>query len=155
MISQETGAKSPENPSPEPKVESPEPAVRGWLLLLCLLLTIGEPVSLALFAGSRAEGILVGGSLTIALILLARLFVTATGIAAGIALWTRRPHAVTLTRVALSLSTLEAVARLSSRYGVNTAPPGTRLPLALAIVAYNGGWLAYLQKSRRVKATYG
>lgn len=87
-------------------------------------------------------------------LLLVRLFVTAVGVAAGIALWRRHAHAVMLARAALVLSALEGVARISSRYGASTAPPGTRLPFALAVIAYTAAWLVYLQRSKRVKATY-
>ena len=33
--------------------------------------------------------------------------------------------------------------------------PGTRLPLAIFVVAHNAAWFAYLRISRRVEATYG
>lgn len=141
-------------PGLKPEVRSREPAIRGWLLLLCLLLTVWEPVSLALVAASRVAALATGHAAA-AVLLIVRVFVTAVGVAAGIALWRRHAHAVTLARAAIVLSALEGVARISSRYGASTAPPGTRLPLALVVVAYTAAWLVYLQKSKRVKATYG
>lgn len=137
----------------QPTAHSPQSGVRGWLLLLCLLLTIWEPASLALVAASRVAEVATG-NLASMVLLLARLFVTAAGVAAGIALWRRHSHAVTLARAALVLSALEDVARIFSRYGASTAPPGTRLPVALFIVCYYAAWLAYLQKSKRVKSTF-
>jgi NADH:ubiquinone oxidoreductase subunit K len=128
--------------------------VRGWLLLLCILLTVWNPAALALVAASRVES--AGTTSAIALMMLAvRLVVTSVGVAAGLALWRKRAGAVTLAKASLMLSGLEVVGRLSTRLGLSEAPPGTRLPLALALMAYNGAWYLYLEKSRRVRATYG
>jgi hypothetical protein len=128
--------------------------VRGWLLLLCILLTVWNPATLALVAASRVEG--PGTTSHLALTLLAvRLVVTSVGVAAGLALWHKRAGAVTLAKASLMLSALEVVGRLSARPGSSDAPPGTRLPLALALIVYNGAWYLYLEKSRRVRATYG
>ena len=85
----------------------------------------------------------------------ARLAITSVGVAAGIALWLRRPGAVWLAKLALMLFGIEAVVRLSTRVGLSTAPPGTRLPLAIFIIVHNAAWYLYLQISRRVRATYG
>jgi hypothetical protein len=129
-------------------------SARGWLLLLCVLLTIWQPASFALVAATQL------GTATAAdgqrvLFLAARLLVTALGMAAGIALLRGQPTGVPLARAALALAALEAVVRLSSRQGLNVAPPGMRLPAAALVVAYNAVWLVYLSRSRRVKQTYG
>jgi hypothetical protein len=128
--------------------------VRGWLLLLCLLLTIWTPATLAIVASSSiAEW---STSSTLALVLLgARLAVTSIGVAAGMALWQKRPGAVRLAKASLVLSAMEAIGRLSARVGLSEAPPGTRLPLAILLILYNAAWYFYLEKSRRVRATYG
>jgi hypothetical protein len=128
--------------------------VRGWLLLLCILLTIWNPATLALAAAGRVGN--AGATTTFALTLLGiQLVVTGVGVAAGLALWHKRAGAVELAKASLVLSALEVIGRLSTRAGLSEAPPGTRLPLALALVAYNGAWYLYLEKSRRVRATYG
>jgi hypothetical protein len=128
--------------------------VRGGLLLLCILLTVWNPAALAWIAASRVES--AGPASTLALILLGiRLVVTSIGVAAGLALWHKRAGAVAFAKASLVLSALEAVGRLSTRVGLSDAPPGTRLPLALAVIAYNGAWYLYLEKSRRVRTTYG
>lgn len=127
--------------------------VRGWLLLLCALLTVWNPAILALVAASRVES--AGTISTLSLMLLGiRLVVTSIGVAAGFALWQKRAGAVTLAKASLMLSALEVVGRLSTRPGLSDAPPGTRLPLALMLIVYNGSWYLYLEKSRRVRATY-
>jgi hypothetical protein len=128
--------------------------VRGWLLLLCILLTLWNPGTLALVAAARVES--AGTTSTLALVLLGiRFVVTSVGVAAGLALWRKRPGAVTLAKASLMLSAVEVVGRLSTRVGLSDASPGTRLPLALALIVYNSAWFLYLEKSRRVRATYG
>jgi hypothetical protein len=93
---------------------------------------------------------------TLSLIFLgARLALTSVGVAAGMALWLRRPGAVWLAQLSLMLFAIEAVVRLSSRVDLGSAPPGTRLPLAIFIILHNGAWYLYLQISGRVRAFYG
>jgi hypothetical protein len=128
--------------------------VRGWLLFLCILLTVWNPAALAWLAASRVEGAGLASALAV-VVLGIRLVVTSIGVAAGLALWHKRAGAVALAKASLVLSALEAVGRLSTRLGLSDAPPGTRLQLALAVIAYNGAWYFYLEKSRRVRATYG
>jgi hypothetical protein len=128
--------------------------VRGWLLLLCILLTVWNPARLAIVAASRVGS--AAAITTLGLMVLGfRLVVTSVGVAAGMALWHKRAGAIRFAKVSLMLSAIEAVARLSTRVGLSEAPPGTRLPLALALIFYNAAWYLYLEKSRRVKATYG
>ena len=124
------------------------------VLLLIFVLTVWNPASLALHASSIVWSIDTRSTLSLAF-LLARLVITSIGIAAGIALWLRRPGAPSLAKTALVLFALEAVLRLSSRTDIRSAPPGTRLPLALFIIVHNAGWYLYLQLSDRVRAVYG
>lgn len=106
-------------------------------------------------AGARQVGGVTPLS-SVALALLAgRLVVTGIGVAAGMALWYKRAGAVRLAKASLALSGIEAVGRLSTRAGLSEAPPGTRLPLAIALILFNAAWYLYLDKSRRVRATYG
>lgn len=126
--------------------------VRGWLLLLCILLTLWNPATLAVVAASRLGSATL--SWTAALTLLIRLAVTSVGVAAGMALWSRRVGAVEMAKLALALSAIEAAARLATRFGLSDAPPGVRLPLTAALVLFNTAWYLYLGRSRRVRATY-
>lgn len=128
--------------------------VRGWLLLLCIILAIWNPALLAVVVAARVGD--AWATTTLALTLLGiRLIVASVGVAAGMALWHTRPGAVTLAKASLILSAVEVVGRLSMRVGLSDAPPGTRLPLALALISYNAACYMYLEKSRRVRATYG
>jgi hypothetical protein len=128
--------------------------VRGWLLLLCLLLAIWNPATLAVTAAGRI-GTAVPPSTLVLVLLAVRLVVTGIGVAAGMALWHKRVGAVRLAKMSLVLSAVEIVGRLSTRDGLSEAPPGTRLPLAIALIVFNAAWYMYLEKSRRVRVTYG
>jgi hypothetical protein len=128
--------------------------VRGWLLLLCLLLAIWNPATLAVTAAGRVGAAVPPSTLTLGLLAI-RLAVTGIGVAAGMALWHKRVGAVRLAKASLVLSAVEVVGRLSTRDGLSETPPGTRLALAIALIAFNAAWYMYLEKSRRVRATYG
>jgi len=125
-----------------------------WLFLLCLILTVWNPASLALRLAGAASSLTSQPTVTL-VSLVVRLGVTSIGVSAGIALFLRRPRAVQLTKIALVLFASEAVIRLSTRIGLSEAPPGTRLPLAIFVAAHNAAWYLYLHKSRHVRAIYG
>ncbi len=124
-----------------------------WLLLLCGILTIWNPAVLALRLATVAAN---AGSMSAAALgfLALRLVLTSLGVGAGISLFLRRPWAVRLTKVALVLFCIEAAVWLSTRIGLSEAPPGTRLPRAVAIVLHNAAWYLYLEKSRRVRELF-
>jgi DMSO/TMAO reductase YedYZ heme-binding membrane subunit len=88
------------------------------------------------------------------LFLAVRIAITSVGVAAGMALWLRRPGAVWLAKLALTLFAVEAAIRLSTRADLSAAPPGMRLPTAVFIILHNIAWYLYLQISSRVRATY-
>jgi len=124
------------------------------ILFLIFILTIWNPANLALQAASTLSNIETRSTVSI-VFLAVRLLITSVGVAAGIALSLRRPGSVWLAKLALALFAIEAVARLSTRVDLGSAPPGTRLPLAMFVIAHNAAWFAYLRLSRRVEATYG
>ena len=101
--------------------------VRGWLLLLCRLLIVFHPLSLAVTASGALNAVAVRGT-AVVLILILRLVVVGFGMAAGRALQTLQPGAVTLARLAL-------VASLATDLFVYTTPyfPNNRLPVARKI----------------------
>lgn len=132
----------------------PSPSgVRGWLLVLCLLLTVWEPLTLAWLISSRLGALLYGDLATVAMMTL-RMLVTALGLAAGLSLWTIQPHAVTLAKASLALSTVASVAIYTIPFFPTNWPPSD-LPFIVALVAaYNGIWFSYLTLSARVRLTY-
>ena len=128
--------------------------VRGWLLLLCVLLAVVNPATLAVVAAWRVGSGVAPSTLVLTLLAI-RLAVTSVGVAGGMALWHKRAGAVPLAKASLVLSAIEAAGRLSTRVGLSETPPGLRLPTALAVILFNAAWYFYLEKSRRVRATYG
>jgi len=124
------------------------------VLLLVFILAVWNPASLALRAASTVWTIESRSTLSLAF-LAARLIFTGIGVAAGIALWLRRPGAVSLAKLSLVLFGIEAVIRLSSRADLGSAPPGTRLPLAVFVILHNAAWYLYLHLSHRVRVVYG
>jgi hypothetical protein len=124
------------------------------VLVLVFILTIWNPASLALHAASAVSNVSARPGVTLAFVCV-RIVITGTGVAAGIALWLRRPGAILLAKFALVLLILQTLVRFSAGIDLSGAPPGTRLPLATAIVAHNAGWYLYLHFSGRVRAAYG
>jgi hypothetical protein len=121
----------------------------GWLRLLCLLLIVWEPVTFAAVAAGAFNAISVRG-LPVVLVLIARLVATALCVAAGRALQHGRPLAPRLATVALALSAaVQLFARLTPYFPSNSPPGEAPLYVALTI-AYYGGWLLYLVRSKQV-----
>src|SRR4051812_4146663 len=127
--------------------------VAGWLLLLCRLLVVFHPLSLAMTASAALSSLSSRGT-AVALILLLRLVVVGFGIAAGRALQTVQPGAVTLARAALLASAATDVFVYATPYFPNNRPPGDTAYYVAASLAYHGAWLAYLFRSDRVRNTY-
>lgn len=128
-------------------------AMTGWVLLLCLLLTIWEPLNLALLASAVLPQIL---DRPAALAILGlRIGVTGLGVAAGLSLWMLKPHGVTMAKAALVLSAITSVLVFYTRDFPSNRMPGARLPATLALVAYSAAWYGYLQFSKRVRDAYG
>ena len=127
--------------------------VGGWLALLCVLLLIWQPLSLALVASGVLDAVTVRGA-PLAVLLFVRLLVTASGIAAGLALLARRPFAPAMAKASLAASTaMDAFVYSTSYFPSNRLPGDAPIVLATSL-AYHAIWLAYLFRSRRVKNTY-
>jgi hypothetical protein len=128
--------------------------VGGWLLVLCLLLIVWQPLSLGLVAASVLDSVAAGG-LPPVVVLLTRLLVAGFGIGAGLALLGRRPGAVTLAKVSLALSAAADVFVYTTPFFPSNRAPGETPIYIVASVAYNLGWFLYLFYSKRVRNTYG
>jgi hypothetical protein len=128
-------------------------AVGGWLLLLCRLLVVFHPLTLAVTASGALSSLSARPTAVISILTL-RLIVVGFGMAAGRALQNVQPGAVTLARAALLASAATDVFVYTTPYFPNNRPPGDTPYYVAASIAYHGAWLLYLARSRRVRATY-
>ena len=127
--------------------------VRGWLLVLCVLLLVWQPINLSLTTAGRLESLSLRGP-GFAVVLVARLFAAALGIAAGLSLFQRRPGAVTIAKASLVFSAAVDVLIYATPWYPNNRPPGDATLILIASVTYYGLWFAYLSRSRRVHAIF-
>lgn len=121
----------------------------GWLLLLCRLLLVYQPLSLALSASIALNSLPTRGPKVLVAIA-ARVVAAGIAVAAGLALTNRAPGAVTLAKVALVVSAACDVFILTTPYYPNNRPPGDTPLYVAASIVYHGAWLAYLFRSKRV-----
>lgn len=132
-----------------------EPArATGLIWLLGMLLTVWEPASFALAASGAFNAMSVRG-VPVAMLLVARLTVTALAFAAGRAMLDLRPGAPTLARAALAtLAAVQLVALLSPWFPSNRLPGDTPLYVGWTLIYY-GGWFTWLVRSTRVAQRFG
>jgi len=128
-------------------------SVGGWLLLLCLLLLVGQPINMAIRAG-RALGSLPLRGLPLGLVLIGQLVVTGIGIGAGMALLGGRQGAPAFARAALILSAGMDVFIYSTPFMPNNRFPGTTPLVVGGSLLYHAIWIAYLSRSKRVRETF-
>jgi len=128
--------------------------VGGWLLVLCRLLIVLHPLSLAVTASNVMNALFLRGA-PVAIVLLMRLAVVAFGVAAGRMLQNVRPGAVELARVALLASAALDVFVYTTPFFPSNRMPGDTTFYLIASLAYHGVWIAYLARSKRVRTTFG
>ena len=127
--------------------------IGGWLIVLCLLLIVWQPISFGLLASGLLNRLSLRGW-PFALVLLLRVVVTAFGIAAGLALLRRHPAAVTMAKASLIASAATDLFVYTTPYFPSNRLPGDT-PIVVAIsLAYHAGWLTYLFRSKRVQQIY-
>ena len=127
---------------------------RGWLLILCVFLLVWEPLRLAgELTGSMGTMAMRGVAGAIELAVHAA--VAAIAVAAGWGLWIRNPQAPAVASVAVALSAAVTIQSLCWSSLPGDAVPGERLPVSLMALAHAAGWIAFLRRSRRVRAVYG
>src|ERR1700690_533226 len=141
----------------------PQPyGVRGWLLFLCISLSIINPILIAiklpsdLSTGLEAEtlypwyGFLLLSSCTV------HAFLIPLYLFAGVSLWRRRPGALKAAAVCLVSVAAYAVVPLVLPFLARLPSESrnylfaTALPYSARSVAYAGFWFWYLNVSRRV-----
>lgn len=143
---------------------STDRGVEGWLLVLCLMLTVVAPLAAValslnkylaaapLFAGS--PGLLLATWAAIAM----RVGAVAFGIHAGLRLWAIRPGAVGAAKLALLLglgaSAVATVVHISAVTGAHGRLLHEVTVGMIPSLAFFIAWFAYLNKSTRVQATY-
>jgi hypothetical protein len=127
--------------------------VRGWLLVLCALLLVWQPLSLGLTMAGLVDELSLRGP-GLAVILLARVLAAGLGIAAGLALFQVRPGAVTIAKASLVYSAIVDVTVYATPYSPSNRPPGDATIILVASIVYYGVWFGYLTRSKRVRATY-
>jgi hypothetical protein len=127
--------------------------VGGWLLVLCVLLLVWQPLSLGLLASGVLDDLVLRG-VPLALVLVLRVIVAAFGIAAGLALVNRRPGAVALAKTSLVASAATDVFVYATPYFPSNRMPGETPFYIAAALAYYIVWLAYLFRAKRVKNTF-
>jgi hypothetical protein len=127
--------------------------IGGWLLVLCGLLLIWQPVSTGLVVSSVLGSLAIRG-LPLALIMALRILTTGFGIAAGLALLGRRPGAVVMARGSLVASAAtDLIVYLTPYFPSNRAPGETPLYVLISLT-YCTGWMIYLIRSTRVHRTF-
>jgi hypothetical protein len=134
-------------------MSSVKSGVGGWLLVLCGVLLVWQPLSFGLVASSSLDALVVRG-VPLAIVLGVQLVVTAFGIAAGLALAGRRPSAVILAKTALVATAAVDVFVYTTPYAPNNRTPG-ETPIYIAVsIGWCAAWFVYLLRSRRVKNTF-
>ena len=128
--------------------------VGGWLALLCLLLLVWQPLTLALAIARSLSSLTIRG-LPTALVVIAQLMVAGMGIAAGLALMGTHRGADRFAKWALVLSAAMDLFVYATPFLPNRRMPGTTPLFVGASITYYAIWIAYLSRSRRVRNTFG
>ncbi len=141
--------------------------VGGWLLLLCVGLTIIGPLMRLSGIGStmaelpRISAVLPSLVTLIYVENIFSLFITAFSVYAGYSLWAVKPNAVYKAKAFLITLVIFAVFDLFLIYMIELPVAVANEAIAQGIfglvqsVLYTGVWFAYLTQSKRVRATYG
>lgn len=123
----------------------------GWLMVLCVLLFVREPLRFARELTASLDTLGMRG--VPALVeLTAHAVAAIVTVAAAWGLWIRHPQSPALAGVAVAASAAVTVQSLFWTSLPGSAVPGEKLPLSIVAIAHAAGWIAYLRYSRRVRA---
>jgi hypothetical protein len=123
------------------------------LAVLCLLLVVWQPLSLALTASTVLAALPVRG-LPLVIVLGVRILAAGLGIAAGLALMGRRPGAVALAKASLIVSAATDLFVYLTPYFPSNRAPGDTAIIVAASLAYYATWLIYLFRSKRIRRRF-
>ena len=123
----------------------------GWVLVLCGFLLVWRPLNYAAELAGALPSLGIRGAPAIVEVIVHG-FAAALAVAGGWSLWTASPHGPVLARAAVIASAVVSVQSLYWSALPSQIAPGDHLPLAVLAVAHAAAWLAYLQRSRRVRA---
>lgn len=141
-------------PAQPPHVSIPSyKGVRGWLLFLCISLTILWPMETMASFGAQGEDIYHPN-----LPMIIDLIIAGCSVYVGVCLWRIRPKAVTKAMVFLWILTgLTCLFIALALFGSGASPGelSKMIPSAFGAFVWTLSWLTYLKSSQRVAATYG
>ncbi len=155
-----------QSPHPLDPAESQYKGVRGWLLLFCIGLTVLTPLvslgSISMEYGATSEyfGRFPGLMIITITDMILSLGIMAFSIYAGVALWTIRPGAVRTAKTYLwfflGYTGVAAILPFTAGFprSANDAMVAEVAKNSLRSIIYFVIWYTYLNKSKRVKATY-
>ena len=121
-----------------------------WIALLAGILGAWVPLNFSAEVATTLPSIGMRGGIGV-LELVAHGAATALSVSAGYALWLRRPHGPMLARAALVINALVAVQRHYWSILPSQTMPGDELWLSIAAVLHSAAWLAFVQRSTRVR----
>ena len=124
---------------------------RAWLLLLCAVLMVWQPLSFAVEASSSLGTLGMRGAAG-AVELVFHGAVAALSVAAGWALWQSSPAGPKLARAAIAAAAIAGVQSLYATALPSNVFPSDRLPLAAVTIVHAAVWMAYLSRSGRIRA---
>ena len=154
-----------------PPHQDREQEVRGWLLFLCINLTLIIPFS-SIYEASSALGMYLPGASSLQLfifrhspayhlgVIAATSFLAIFSFYAGLCLWQLKPNAVKTVKLFLISQLLLMVLLITLRpvmvfpLGASPGSFANTIPRLIPFLSYFGVWYAYLSFSRRVHLTY-
>lgn len=130
--------------------------VEGWLLFLCVSLTIFVP-AMMVYGVLGIFRFLSGAPPFVMLNVLLTLGMAAFSVYAGSGLWTRRRGAVKMAKIFFGARAAHSLfgGMMFMQYGFIGPLPAAGISATIPVLIFSGIWFAYLSQSIRVRDTYG